>query len=78
MGVVCSSMWPAMSRSLSDSFANEWLNDEATGFSVSQTAGHLFPQCFGGGTMDSFVVPVPWEKEGLPLIVKRYMGSPWR
>jgi hypothetical protein len=78
----------------SDSFAQEWLTDDASGYAIArrvlrdyhplepemwlQTAAHLFPQCFAGGTMMPFLVPVPWEAAEPPSIVQSYMACAWR
>ena len=77
----------------SDSFTTEWLNDAGSDYAVAkrvltdyhplepemtlQLAMQWFPQCFAGGTLQRFRVPVPWD--GLcPDRVQQYMASPWR
>jgi len=77
----------------SDSFAQQWLCDHASAHQVArrilreyhplepemwlQLAHQSFPQCFAGGTMVRFVVPVPWEKD-VPDCVHHYTHSTWR
>lgn len=77
----------------SDSFAREWLNDEASAFSVARrvlfdyTPGEpemwlyifaeLFPACRYGGTMHILLCPWP-GKEKLPKEVELYEASVWR
>ena len=77
----------------SDSFAAQWLNDEASDYAVArrvlseyhpleaemwlQLGAHLFHQCSSGGTVRKFVPPTPWSAEPSEL-VKAYMSSEWR
>ena len=77
----------------SDSFAREWLNDEASAFSVARRVLfdyqpaepemwlYLFaqqcPPCRYGGTMFPFLVPWP-SMEHKPQVVKAYEESEWR
>lgn len=77
----------------SDSFANTWLNDEASDYAIArriladyhplepemwlQFAAQLFSQCFAGGSTKRFVVPVPW-RQAMPQIVDTYTASDWR
>lgn len=77
----------------SDSFATEWLNDQASANGIArrvlcdyhpvapeivlQLAMQWFPQVFKGGTMPRFRVPVPFETEP-PERVKQYMACKWR
>jgi hypothetical protein len=77
----------------SDSFATEWLNDQASDYALAvriladyhplepemwlQLGAHLFPHSFAGGTMKPFIVPVPW-KDDLPAVVQAYMACDWR
>ena len=77
----------------SDSFTTEWLQDGGSDYAVAkrvltdyhplepemtlQLAMQWFPQCFAGGTLQRFRVPVPWE--GIcPDRVQQYMDSKWR
>ena len=85
----CSSYLPKFS----DSFAQEFLQDEASDFAVArriladyhplqpemvlQLAAQQFPQFRAKGMVRKFVCPVPWEKE-LPTTVQNYMASTWR
>ena len=77
----------------SDSFTTDWLCDQGSDYAISkrvltdyhplvpemtlQLAMRWFPQCFAGGSLQPFRVPVPWEKE-LPDRVKQYMTCRWR
>jgi hypothetical protein len=77
----------------SDSFATTWLNDEASDYAIArrvlsdyhplepemwlQLGAHLFSQCFSGGTMKRFIVPVPWKNQ-LPQAIEAYMDATWR
>lgn len=77
----------------SDSFAREWLNDEASAFSVARRVlfdyqpgepemwlyifAELFPACRYGGTMHPLLCPWP-GKEKLPKEVDLYETSAWR
>ena len=63
----------------SASFANDWLNDDATANSITrrilfdyhplepemwlQMSGHMLPQCSQGGVIQRFIVPIPWMRE---------------
>ena len=78
----------------SDAFTTEWLNDEASDYMVAkrvltdyhplepemalQLAMQWFPQCFLGGTMQRFRVPVPFETDKLHARVQQYLESTWR
>ena len=69
----------------SDSFANTWLNDEASDYAIArriladyhplepemwlQMASQLFSQCFAGGSTKRLVVPVPWQ-QAMPQTVE--------
>ena len=77
----------------SDSFTTDWLSDAASDYCVArrvltdyhphepemtlQLAMQWFPQCFAGGTLQRFVVPVPWQGDA-PERVLQYMSSEWR
>ncbi|MCR9130916.1 MAG: hypothetical protein NXI12_15530, partial [Alphaproteobacteria bacterium] len=77
----------------SDSFAREWLNDEASAFSVARRvlfdyqpaepemwlylAAQQFPPCKYGGTMTPFLAPWPGMAEK-PAAVTLYEQCPWR
>ena len=85
----CTSYLPKFS----DSFAQEFLQDEASDFAVArriladyhplqpemvlQLAAQQLPQFRSKGMVRKFVCPVPWEKE-LPEMVQNYMASGWR
>ena len=61
----------------SDSFTTDWLSDQCSDYAIAkrvltdyhplepemvlQLAMQWFPQCFAGGTLQRFRVPVPWE-----------------
>ena len=78
----------------SDAFTTEWLNDEASDYMVAkrvltdyhplepemalQLAMQWFPQCFLGGTMQRFRVPVPFETDKTHARVQQYLQSTWR
>ena len=78
----------------SDAFSTEWLNDEASDYMVAkrvltdyhplepemtlQLAMQWFPQCFLGGTMQRFRVPVPFETDKVHARVQQYLQSTWR
>jgi energy-coupling factor transporter ATP-binding protein EcfA2 len=77
----------------SDSFTTEWLNDACSDYVIArrvlidyhplepemvlQLAMQWFPQCFAGGSLHRFVVPVPWSGT-LHKRVQQYMESAWR
>ena len=77
----------------SDSFTTDWLSDQCSDYAIAkrvltdyhplepemvlQLAMQWFPQCFAGGTLQRFRVPVPWEGT-CPERVQQYMGSRWR
>ncbi|CAE7473081.1 Pif1 [Symbiodinium pilosum] len=73
----------------SDSFAREWLNDEASAFSVARRVLfdyqpaepemwlYLFAQCRYGGTMVPLIMPWP-GMETPAAVVKAYEDSSWR
>ena len=77
----------------SDSFANDWLNDGASDYSMGrkilfdyhplepemwlQLAAKQFPCCFSGGTMLPIVAPYP-GMERKPAFVERYEACTWR
>ena len=77
----------------SDSFAREWLNDEASAFSVARRVlfdyqpaepemwlylcAQQMPPCRYGGTMVPLIVPWP-GMETPPQVVKAYEDSEWR
>ena len=74
----------------SDSFAREWLNDEASAFSVARRvlfdyqpemwlylAAQQFPPCKYGGTMTPFLVPWPGMAEKSAAVLL-YEKCPWR
>ena len=77
----------------SDSFTTDWLADGGSDYAIAkrvltdyhplvpemtlQLAMQWFPQCFAGGTLQRFVVPVPWQGEP-NLRVQQYMNSTWR
>ena len=77
----------------SDSFQSNWLDDLSSDYALArrvltqyqplepemwlQLSAHLFRQCFAGGGLSRFVVPVPW-RDILPERVQQYMGSSWR
>ena len=77
----------------SDSFQSNWLDDLSSDYALArrvltqyqplepemwlQLGAHLFRQCFAGGGLSRFVVPVPW-RDILPERVQQYMGSTWR
>jgi hypothetical protein len=44
---------------------------------VLQLAMQWFPQCVAGGTLQRFVVPVPW-KTPMPVRVQQYVDCTWR
>ena len=78
----------------SDSFTTDWLADQGTDYAIAkrvltdyhplvpemtlQLAMQWFPQCFAGGTLQRFVVPVPWKQAEWPARVQQYMKSTWR
>ena len=77
----------------SDSFAQGWLNDEASDFAVArrvlseyhplepemwlQLASFLFRPCVAGGTVRKMPPPSPW-RDDQPEIVLAYMSCTWR
>ena len=77
----------------SDSFAREWLNDEASAFSVARRVlfdyqpgepemwlylfAQQFPPCRYGGTMVRLLVPWP-GMEAKPKLLESYEDSAWR
>eukprot|EP00438_Fugacium_kawagutii_P025234 Skav236123 [mRNA] locus=scaffold900:1522:8592:- [translate_table: standard] len=77
----------------SDSFTTDWLCDQGSDYAIAkrvltdyhplvpemtlQLAMQWFPQCFAGGSLQRFRVPVPWEGD-MPERVKQYMTSKWR
>ena len=77
----------------SDSFTTDWLSDQCSDYAIAkrvltdyhplepemvlQLAMQWFPQCFAGGTLQRFRVPVPWEGV-CPERVLQYMRSRWR
>ena len=77
----------------SDSFAQGWLNDEASDFAVArrvlseyhplepemwlQLASFLMRPCVAGGSLRKMAAPSPW-REDQPEIVQAYMSSTWR
>ena len=77
----------------SDSFTTDWLSDQCSDYAIAkrvltdyhplepemtlQLAMQWFPQCFAGGTLQRFRVPVPWEGT-CPERVAQYMRSRWR
>ena len=77
----------------SSSFAQELLNDQASGFAlarriladyhplqpemVMQLAAQQHPQFLCPAVVRKFVVPVPWKKE-MPQDVRNYMDCSWR
>ena len=77
----------------SSSFAQEMLNDQATGFSLArrilsdyhplqpemvlQLAAQQLPQFLSPAVVRKFCVPVPWLRDP-PKLVRNYMASPWR
>ena len=77
----------------SDSFQSNWLDDVSSDYALArrvltqyqplepemwlQLGAHLFRQCFAGGGLSRFVVPVPW-RDDLPERVQQYMASTWR
>ena len=77
----------------SDSFTTDWLSDQCSDYAIAkrvltdyhplepemtlQLAMQWFPQCFAGGTLQRFRVPVPWEGT-CPERVLQYMQSRWR
>ena len=77
----------------SDSFTTDWLADGGSAYAIAkrvltdyhplesemtlQLAMKWFPQCFAGGTLQKFRVPVPWEGAP-PERVKQYMTCTWR
>ena len=78
----------------SDSFTTDWLADGGSDYAIAkrvltdyhplvpemtlQLAMQWFPQCFAGGTLQRFVVPVPWQQAEWPARVQQYMTSTWR
>ena len=78
----------------SDSFTTDWLNDQGSAYSIAkrvlsdyhplfpemtlQLAMQWFPQCFAGGSLQRFRVPVPGEAADPPKRVLQYMRSSWR
>ena len=78
----------------SDSFTSDWLDDAASDYCVArrvltdyhplepemalQLAMQWFPQCFAGGSLQRFVVPVPWQGAVVPPRILQYMESEWR
>jgi hypothetical protein len=80
-------------QKFSSSFAKDWLNDDASDYSVARrilfsyhplepemwlTIGQeQFPQITYGGTMKDFMVPRPDVKEK-PELIKTYEKSKWR
>ena len=78
----------------SDSFTTDWLADGGSDYAIAkrvltdyhplvpemtlQLAMQWFPQCFAGGTLQRFVVPVPWQQAEWPARVQQYMKSTWR
>ncbi|CAE7829479.1 unnamed protein product [Symbiodinium sp. CCMP2592] len=85
----CASYLPKFSSS----FAQELLNDQASGFAlarrilsdyhplqpemVMQLAAQQHPQFLCPAVVRKFVVPVPWNKE-MPQEVRNYMDCSWR
>ncbi|CAE7435818.1 unnamed protein product, partial [Symbiodinium pilosum] len=77
----------------SDSFQSNWLDDVSSDYALArrvltqyqplepemwlQLGAHLFRQCFAGGGLSRFVVPMPWRGD-LPERVQQYMASAWR
>ena len=77
----------------SGSFAKDWLNDDASDYSVARRvafdyhplepemwltlAGQLFPQISFGGTLKPIVAPHPGMEEK-PAFVENYEDSDWR
>ena len=77
----------------SDSFTTDWLSDQCSDYAIAkrvltdyhplepemtlQLAMQWYPQCFAGGTLQRFRVPVPWEGP-CPERVLQYMRSRWR
>eukprot|EP00438_Fugacium_kawagutii_P024873 Skav210639 [mRNA] locus=scaffold336:36175:40055:+ [translate_table: standard] len=77
----------------SDSFTTDWLCDQGSDYAIAkrvltdyhplvpemtlQLAMQWFPQCFAGGTLQRFRVPVPWES-AWPERVMQYMKCSWR
>ena len=77
----------------SDSFTTDWLSDQCSDYAIAkrvltdyhplepemtlQLAMQWFPQCFAGGTLQRFRVPVPWEGTCAERVVQ-YMRSRWR
>ena len=77
----------------SNAFAKEWLNDEASDYSIARRvlmdnhplepemwinlATFLFPQCSFGGTLVDIAAPYPGMEEK-PEFVLRYEASVWR
>ena len=77
----------------SDSFTTDWLSDQCSDYAIAkraltdyhpleaemglQLAMQWFPQCFAGGTLQRFRVPVPWEGT-CPERVQQYTQSLWR
>ena len=78
----------------SDSFAQTWLNDQASDYAVArrvltdyhpcepemwlQLGAQWFPQTFAGGTMKVFTVPVPDWDAPCPEKLQAYVSSAWR
>ena len=77
----------------SDSFAKDWLNDDASDYSVARRilfdyhplepemwltlAGNVVQQCWFGGTFRSVVAPWP-GMDNKPTFVQQYEDSRWR
>ena len=77
----------------SDSFAKDWLNDDASDYSVARRilfdyhplepemwltlAGNVVQQCWFGGTFRSLVAPWP-GMDNKPTFVQQYEDSRWR
>jgi hypothetical protein len=77
----------------SDQFAQEWLNEHASAFSLArrilrdyhplepemwlQLSAQQFPQVFADGTLKRFVPSTPFDADQ-PKLVQLYMESAWR
>ncbi|CAE8634388.1 unnamed protein product, partial [Polarella glacialis] len=78
----------------SDSFATEWLRDDATDYAIGrrvlsdyhplepemwmQLGAQQFPRCILSRCLRRFVVPVPWANSVLHQTVQRYIASDCR
>ena len=74
----------------SDSFTTDWLNDQGSAYAIAkrvlsdyhplfpemalQLAMQWFPQCFAGGCLQRFRVPVPGEAAEPPKRVAQYLN----